>query len=421
VNKLEYINRRKILMDELIDNSYLLLASGEAMHKTLDQFHKFIPNRNFFYLTGLRRENFFLFLAKDEGQYQEYIFIEEPSDYATKWLGSRMTKAEVSEVSGIEIKNILYIQDFNDFIVNKVMTDSRQTILSQTPENLYLDLFRYKKMRKPITFTYFSELVENYPELIIKDANALISNYRRIKSKAEIEEIKNAISYTKTGIESILKNARPEINEAHIEALFEYAIRLAGADGLAFDTIVASGKNATTLHYVENNQVIKNDNLVLLDLGASANLYAGDISRTFPINGKFSEKQSAYYQLVLDVNKATIEKVKPGVMVRELNVFAKDMLAEGMIKLGKIKEKAEIDKYYYHNVSHYLGLDVHDVGTYSEPLTPGAIITVEPGIYIEEEGIGIRIEDNILVTKNGYENLSKDIIKEIKDIEEFMK
>ncbi len=421
MNKSEYISRRKILMDELIDQSFALLASGEAMHKTLDQFHKFVPNRHFFYLTGLKRENFILFLAKDQDQYLEYIFIEEPSDYATKWLGSRMTKEEVNAVSGIEMKNILFVQDFKDFIANRVMTDSRQALLSKTPLNLYLDLFRYKKMKKPISFTYFAEVIENYPEIVIKDANALISNYRRIKTKPEIDEISKAILYTKAGIESILKNAGPNVNEAHIEALFEYAIKMAGADGLAFDTIVASGKNATILHYVENNQNIKKDDLVLLDLGASSNLYSADISRTFPISGNFTERQKMFYQLVLDVNKATIEKVKPGIYVKELNEFAKNMLAEGMIKLGKIKEKTEIDKYYYHGVSHYLGLDVHDVGTYTETLSPGAIITVEPGIYIEEEAIGIRIEDNILVTKNGYENLSKDIIKEIKEIEEFMK
>ncbi len=421
MNKSEYISRRKILMDELIDQSFALLASGEAMHKTLDQFHKFVPNRHFFYLTGLKRENFILFLAKDQDQYLEYIFIEEPSDYATKWLGSRMTKEEVNAVSGIEMKNILFVQDFKDFIANRVMTDSRQALLSKTPLNLYLDLFRYKKMKKPISFTYFAEVIENYPEIVIKDANALISNYRRIKTKPEIDEISKAILYTKAGIESILKNAGPNVNEAHIEALFEYAIKMAGADGLAFDTIVASGKNATILHYVENNQNIKKDDLVLLDLGAASNLYSADISRTFPISGNFTERQKMFYQLVLDVNKATIEKVKPGIYVKELNEFAKNMLAEGMIKLGKIKEKTEIDKYYYHGVSHYLGLDVHDVGTYTETLSPGAIITVEPGIYIEEEAIGIRIEDNILVTKNGYENLSKDIIKEIKEIEEFMK
>ncbi|MDD4069459.1 MAG: Xaa-Pro aminopeptidase [Candidatus Izemoplasmatales bacterium] len=421
MNSNEFIERRKILIDELLDNSFALLASGEAMHKTWDQFHKYIPNRNFFYLTGLMRENFVLFLAKDDSQIQEYIFIEEASDYANKWLGKRLTKEEVAEISGIDIKNILYVQEFRNFIASRVLTDSRASLLSKVPENLYLDMFRYRKMKKPVSFNFFSEIIDNYPELYIKDLGGLISDMRRIKTKAEVLEIQKAIDYTQKGIEAIWKNAKPGINEAQLEALFEYTIKVEGSKGVSFDTIVASGKNGTVLHYVENDQKIEDNSLVLLDLGALSNLYAGDISRTFPVNGKFTERQSEFYQMVLDVNKKTIEMIKPGVYVKELNDFARDMLAEGMIRLGKIKEKSEISKYYYHNVSHYLGLDVHDVGTYSQPLSPGAVITVEPGIYIEEEAIGIRIEDDVLVTSKGHENLSKNIIKEIKDIEDFMK
>ena len=417
----EYINRRRILLDELVDSSFAILASGEAMHKTWDQFHKYIPNRHFFYLTGLKREDFFLLLAKDGKNYLEYIFIEEASDYANKWLGRRLTKEEVSEISGIELKNIFYVEAFKDFVANKILTDSRAALLSSTPKNLYLDMFRYKKMKKPMSFTYLADIVDNYPELVIMDLNTLISNHRRVKSDDEVKEIKQALKYTKTGIEAILKTAKPGLNEGHLEALFDFTIRVEGASGASFDTIVASGKNATVLHYVDNDQVIKDGSLVLLDLGALSNLYAGDISRTFPVNGKFTERQKALYQLVLDVNKATIEKVKPGLYVKELNEFAKDMLAQGMVKLGLIKEKDEVDKYYYHGVSHYLGLDVHDTGTYAEPLVAGVVLTIEPGIYVAEEGIGIRIEDNVLVTSTGYENLSKDIIKGIKDIEAFMK
>jgi Xaa-Pro aminopeptidase len=243
---------------------------------------------------------------------------------------------------------------------------------------------------------------------------------RRIKSTDEVNEIRKAIQHTKKGIESVFTLAKVGMNERTLEATFEYNIKLSGSSGISFDTIVASGKNATVLHYIENNQEIPEDALVLLDLGAYHNQYAADISRTFPVSGKFTERQAQLYNMVLEVNKETIKRVKPGIYVKELNDFAKDMLAQGMIDLGMIKEKSEITKYYYHGVSHYLGLDVHDVGTYSEKIEPGVVITVEPGIYIEEEGIGIRIEDDILVTEDGYENLSKDIIKEVKDIENFI-
>ena len=420
MNKQEFITRRKVLMDELVDGSFALMASGEAMHKTWDQFHKYIPNRHFFYLTGLKRENFVLFMAKDGDNYLEYVFIEEATDYSNKWIGKRLTKDEVNEVSGIDVNNILFVQEFNSFFANRVLTDSRAAILSKTPVNMYLDLFRYKKMKKPMSYTYFEEVINNYPELIIKDLNPIISNYRRLKSTSEVNEVKKAVGYTRSGIEAIMKYIKPGINERSIEALFEYKVKEAGSSGISFDTIVASGKNATILHYVENDQEIKDGDLVLLDLGALSNLYAGDISRTIPANGKFSDRQKVLYNLVLEVNKKTIEMVKPGIYVTELNEYARNLLAEGAIKLGLIKEKSEINKYYYHNVSHYLGLDVHDTGTYSEVLAPGAIVTIEPGIYVEEEGIGIRIEDNVLVTKNVFEKVSKAIIKEIEDIEAFM-
>ncbi len=416
-----FITRRKRFLDSLEENSFALLASGEAMHKTLDQFFPYVPNRNFYYLTGLKRENFILFLAKKDKNYLSYIFIEEASDYANKWFGRRLTKAEVSEASGIEERYILYIEEFEGFLSNKILSDSRQSLLGIIPERVYLDLFRYKKMHKPISYLHFKSLLDNFPELLIKDANSIIADLRRVKDATEIEAIKQAISYTKIGLEALYKAAKPGINEAYLESLFEFTIKSIGAQGVSFDSIIASSKNATILHYIENDKIISDGSLVLLDLGAISGLYPSDISRTFPINGKFTQRQKAFYRLVLSVNKATIERIKPGVFVKELNDFAKEELAKGMIDLEIIKDKTEIDKYYYHGVSHYLGLDVHDVGTYSKPLEAGCVLTVEPGIYVEEEGIGIRIEDDILVTDSGYINLSNDLIKEIEDIEAIMK
>jgi Xaa-Pro aminopeptidase len=328
-----------------------------------------------------------------------------------------MTKEEVSEVSGIDEQRIFYLHEFDDFIGKKLLLDSRHLILEHVPENIYLDMYRAGNMQKPISFLTFKKIINNYPELRIKNINEMIFDMRRVKSEEEVKEIRTAVEHTKHGIHSIFDYAKPGINEREFEATFEYNIKLSGSTGNSFDTIVAGGKNATVLHYVENDQKIQDNTMVLLDLGAFHNEYAADISRTFPINGRFTEKQANLYNLVLDVNKKTIKKIKPGIYVRELNEFAKDALADGMMKLGYIKEKSEILKYYYHNVSHYMGLDVHDVGTYTKKLEPGVVLTVEPGIYIEEEKIGIRIEDDILVTKDGYENLSKDIIKDIKDIE----
>ena len=315
MEKTEFIKRRKTLCQKLVDQSFALFASGQAKHKSLDQNFRYFPDRNFYYLTGLKREKFILLLAKNKLAKLEYIFIEEPSDYATKWLGKRLTKEEVSEISGIDTKHILYLKEFDEFIGNKFLLDSRKLLLENLPNFIYLDLFRTTYMKEPISMEYFGKIINNYPELSIKDVNQLVSDMRRVKTEAEIKEIKKAVEYTKNGIYSILDYAKPNINERELEATFEYNIKLAGSSGMSFDTIVASGKNATVLHYTENNQTINDSDLVLLDLGAYSNEYAGDISRTFPVNGKFTKKQKEFYQLVLDVNKATINQVNPGIFV----------------------------------------------------------------------------------------------------------
>ncbi len=420
MKNIDFIKRRAAFSKEMKDDSFALLYSGKAPFKSKDQNYPFTINRNFYYLTGLRRENFSLLLLKHGDKHFEFLFIEEPSDYATKWLGSRLTKEEASEISGIANENIYYVTDFDAFIHNRVLMDSRYA-LSKVPSHLYLDLFRQYVMEEPASMTTFKKIINSYPELKIKDANSILDELRRLKNDTEAEEIRKAIGYTNKGILAMMHQVHVGMNERELESLFEYTIKNAGSKGISFGTIIASGKNATVLHYEDNNCIIQDGNLVLTDLGALSNEYAADITRTYPANGKFTETQKKYYQLVLDVNKEIISMIKPKVTLADLNAKASEMLAEGMIKLGKIKEKSEITKYYYHGIGHYLGLDVHDVGTYSKALEPGVVLTVEPGIYVSEEGIGIRIEDNVLVTSDGHDNLSKEIIKEIKDIEAFMK
>jgi len=420
MRNIDFIKRRTAFSQGMKDESFALFHSGKAPYKSKDQNYPFTINRNFFYLTGLKRENFYLLLLKNKEKHFEFLFIEEPSDYATKWLGSRLTKEEASEISGIANENILYLADFDSFVANKILMDSR-VALTKLPKHLYLDLFRQYIMEQPASLVVFKKVIDTYPELKIKDATTILDDLRRIKTEVEAEEIRKAIGYTNSGIQAMMKAVHPGMNERELESLFEFSDKNSGSKGISFNTIAASGKNATVLHYEDNNCLIQDGNLVLTDLGALSNEYAADITRTYPANGKFSERQKQFYQLVLNVNETIITSIKPGVMLSELNALATDMLAEGMIKLGKIKEKSEISKYYYHGIGHFLGLDVHDVGTYTKPLEPGVVITVEPGIYVSEEGIGIRIEDNVLVTETGRENLSKQIIKEIDEIEAFMK
>jgi Xaa-Pro aminopeptidase len=209
--------------------------------------------------------------------------------------------------------------------------------------------------------------------------------------------------------------------EYELEAYFDFTLKSCGVKDFAFKTIAASGKNATILHYSQNNSMMNENDLILFDLGAQFEYYNADISRTFPISGKYSQRQKDVYDVVLQAQQAVTQAAKPGVPFSVLNDTAKKVLAEGCRKLGLIKEESELSEYYYHGVSHYLGLDTHDVGTRDTVLKEGMVITNEPGLYIACEGIGIRIEDDLLISRDGAEVLSKDIIKDTFDIEAYIK
>jgi Xaa-Pro aminopeptidase len=262
-------------------------------------------------------------------------------------------------------------------------------------------------------------LKEKFPAVLVKNAYMILISLRAIKEQVEIDKIKASLETTKSGIEALIKNAKPGLYEYELKSHFDYALSSRNKRH-SFDLIAASGKNATILHYVRNDNLLKDGELVLFDLGCYTDYYASDISRTIPINGKFSPRQREVYEAVLDVNKKCIEFVKEGITFPELNAYAKDLLAKACIGLGLIKDESEVGKYYYHSVSHSLGLDVHDPAMYTEPIMAGVVLTIEPGLYIAEEGIGVRVEDNVLVTKEGRENLSQSIIKEVKDIESMM-
>ena len=405
-------NNRNNLIEKINDNSVLLLFAGYAPYKSADEKYEFVPNRNFYYLTGINREKIIFMITKINGNVQEKLFIERPDPIMARWIGARMTDVEASEASGIECVD--YLDKFEDTI-SSLITRNRV-------ENVYLDLERQEIGTATTEAQKFAKIIlEKYPYIQIKNVYYDIAELRMIKSEEEIKLIRRAIEITNEGIQNILKNIKPGVMEYEVEAYFDYTLKKNGIKNKAFPTIAASGKNATILHYSDNDCKIEDNTLMLFDLGAQYKYYNADISRTFPVNGKFSERQKEVYEVVLRAQKTVEEAVKPGVLYRELNEIAKKALIEGCKELGLIKEDNEISKYYFHNVSHYLGADAHDVGTYNIELKPGMVITNEPGLYIEEEGIGIRIEDDLLITEDGCENLSKDIIKTVEEIEEFMK
>jgi len=414
----EYSNRRNKLLERLKEGSALLLDSGSAKHKTTDQFFAYIPQRNFFYLTGIDKENIKLMVLKQGGTVKEFLFIEETTEYMRQWVGEKMSKEEASEISGVPVSNIHYLDTFEAYF-RSMMTYARGLGVTP-PKRLYLDLYRYKEGKEPDASTTFASLISNFKELKIKNANEHISYLRMFKSEEEISHLSKAINITDIGLKRIMDALKIRTNERQIEADFLHEITLQGSQGNSFNTIAANGVNATVLHYEDNDSELIKGNLMLCDLGALYNNYGSDITRTYPINGTYSDRQKAIYEIVLKANKESIKFIKPGITWKELNDFARNILISGCKEIGLIKEDSEISKYYYHSIGHFLGLDVHDVGIYSVPLTEGMVITIEPGLYIKEESIGIRIEDDIVVTKNGCINLSEDIIKEVNDIEDFM-
>lgn len=414
MEKMVYSEHRSALMNKIDNNSILILFAGNAPKKTGDEVYQFTPDRNFYYLTGISEENHIVVLSKFNNEISEKLFLKEIDLAKEMWNGKTLRDFEAKEISGIE--DTVYMNEFYGYL-NRLIKGAEEI-------NLYLDLDRQNYCEEDSNGNKFAEVFKGkYPQVIIKNVSSNITPLRMIKSKSEIAEMQRAIDITIDGVESLMKNSKAGMKEYELEAYFDFVCKTNGAKDFAFRTIAAAGKNATTLHYVENNSEIKNDDLILFDLGAQWNFYNADITRTFPVGGKFTDRQKQVYEAVLRVNKAVIEKIKPGVVYKELNAWATDLIAEECIKLGIIKEKKDVSKYYWHSIGHNLGLDTHDVEPQGRNFVfeEGMVFTVEPGIYISEESIGIRIEDDVLVTADGCEVLTKGMMKEVSEIEAFMK
>ncbi len=414
MNKEFFKNNRQKLIEEIEDNSIIVLFAGNAPKKSGDENYPFTPNRNFYYFTGINEEGPILILSKIKGIVNERLFIKEIDEERERWVGKSIRSNEAEEISAV--KNIDYLGNFKEYL-NRVFSESEEI-------NLYLDMERDSFYELETIGENFSEEVKKrYPFVRIKNIFPKIIPLRMVKSEEEIKEMKKAIEITIKGVESLMKNAKAGMKEYELEAYYEFVCRSNGIKDYAFKTIAAAGKNATILHYVDNNSEIKDGDLILFDLGAQNNYYNADITRTFPVNGVFSERQKEVYNAVLRVNERVIKTIKPGLEYKELNKMATEWIAEECINLGLIKDKKEVSKYYWHSIGHSLGLDTHDISNKDRNtiFKEGMVWTVEPGIYIEEESIGIRIEDDVLITSDGVQVLTKDMIKTVEDIEEFMK
>lgn len=406
-----FTNNRLKLAETMEEGSALILFAGTAPRKSANEMYPFIPNMHFYYLTGLEEDEIILMLTKINGKYEEILFIKPYDELKAKWDGAAVSKEKAKALSGIQ--KIMYVNTFKDTLNN--------LIGANTVHTLYFDLM---KIGVGETLPYTHQMVESYrtsyPYIQIKNINPILLKQRNIKQKEEIMCMKKALAITKEGICFLMKYARDGIYEYQLEAYFDFIAKTNGITDYGFKTIAAAGENATILHYQKNNTIIPKDCLILFDLGIKYKHYGVDISRTFPVSGKFTDKQKLFYNMVLKAQQAVIDSIKPGLRFGKLNEIVREVYLKELGKLGMVANDEDISKYYFHGVSHFLSSDAMAINSPDTLLEEGMVLTVEPGLYIEEEKIGIRIEDDILVTTTGCEVLSKDIIKSVEDIEAFM-
>ena len=411
-----YTQRRKALMENKEGPCAAVIFSGNAPMKSLDESYPFSVDRNFFYLTGIERESMILVMKKSyTGDYSEALYIEPYDEVLAKWVGGRMREAEATDISGIQ--SVRNIGDFDDDL-NSLVEYSR----GLGKLRVYLDLWRYVKDQADTpAHKLAAKLQHNYPAVGIEEIYGDLAALRACKGEEELAFMRKAQEATRIAIEAMMTHAAPGMNESELEGAFDFSLKKQCVRQHAFPSIVAGSKRATTLHYGENNQVVNDGELVLIDLGAAVGNYAADISRTFPVNGKFTERQKQLYNTVLEAQRIVMENAKPGVTTRELNQLVIDHYESRLDELGLRKDGKGVRDYYYHGVSHHLGLDTHDICTDRERvLQPGMVITVEPGLYVEDEAIGIRIENDVLITEDGCVDLSADILKTVEEIEALM-
>ena len=408
--------RREKLFSLMKDNSVAIIFSGVSKIATEDEFYPFLVNNSFFYLTNISQEHSVLLMIKGLGEKKCYLFIDEYSELKEKWTGRRLTFNEAEHLSGLQ--NIYTTDNFDNMLDLALTNQNNQYGSIKT---LYLDLTPENKIDdSKSTSNLRDELEAKYSGIETLDVKPLITSLRMVKSQYEIEQIKDAIALTNLGINKMILEMRPGMFEYELADMFEFFGRGHSRSKLAFSTIVASGKNATCLHYPTQNCTIKSDDMVLFDLGYKSNGYCADISRTFPVNGKFQGVGKSIYEAVLNCNKAVIEYAHAGLTLADLQQFAKEFLKNECIRLNLLQVDEDIQKVYYHNISHHLGLDTHDASNREKPLEEGNVITVEPGLYFANYGIGVRIEDDVLIHEKNAESLSINIPKEIEDIEKLL-
>jgi Xaa-Pro aminopeptidase len=418
-----YIENRKRLVAKLKPNSVAVFHSNFQMPTNADGTLPFVQNSDLFYLTGINQEKtvLLLFPSATNPNLREILFVRYADESVLTWEGHKYSKVQASALSGVE--TVMWYGEFEKVFKNLVFD----------AEYIYLNSNEHKRADSDIK-NKDDQFVEwckaQFPLHGLSRLAPLMHQLRIEKQEYEIDRIKAACVITKSGFERVAKFVKPDVFEYEIQAEFAHEFIRLGSKGFAYEPIIASGADSCVLHYITNHKKCQNGDLILLDVAAEYDNYKSDLTRVLPVSGSFTGRQKAVYQSVLNMFRYAVSFMKPDASFEDYNKAVAEKAEEELVNLGLIKveelkgqnkNKPLYKKYFMHGVSHFLGLDVHDVGSMSGQMKSGMVLTCEPGIYIREEGIGIRLENNILITKDGNKDLMSDIPIEMEEIESLMR
>jgi Xaa-Pro aminopeptidase len=418
-----FVQNRKRFVEKMDKQSIAIFNSNDELPTNADQLHRFKQNSDMIWLTGIEQEDSMLILYPDnpEPKYREVLVLVRPNELKEKWDGHRLRTNEATAISGIQ--TIVWLDVLDGLL--QPWIHWADTIYLNSNEN------DRKSNLVPVRDYRYAEMMRlRYPLHNYKRSAKILKELRAIKTSLEVEIMQKAIDITDNSFRRLLQFIKPGVMEYEIEAEIYHSFLSQRATGPAYSSIIASGDRARTLHYVENNQECKDGELILMDFGAEYGNYCADLTRTVPVNGKFTRRQKTVYNACLHLHHYAASILKPGISILDYTEKIGDEATVVFQKIGLLKksdiknedpENKAYRKYLYHGISHHLGIDVHDLGTRTAPIKAGMVFTIEPGIYIEEEKMGIRIENNFWITRNGNNDLMKNIPITAEDIEALMK
>ncbi len=418
-----FITNRQRFIRELAPSSIVIIVSNDEVPSNGDALYPFKQNSDLFWLSGIVQEDSMVILFPDhpDPKYREVLVLVRPNELKEKWDGKRLRAAEATAISGIQ--TIVWLDGLDALLQSWV----------HLAENIYLDSNendRKASLVRTRDYQYIEDMKRRYPLHHFHRVARIMKKLRAIKTKWEIGVMQQAMDITKNTFVHLLQFIKPGVMEFEIEAEIWRSFLAQRATGPAYGSILASGDRARTLHYVSNNQECKDGELILMDFGAEYGGYCADLTRTVPVNGKFSKRQKQVYNGCLHLHNFAKSLLKPGITINDYHKQVGEEANQVFLKLGLLTksdlknqgpDQPAYFKYMYHGISHHLGIDVHDLGSRTEPIREGMVFTVEPGIYIEQEQMGIRIENNVWITRNGNKDLMSHIPITVEDIESLMK